>query len=347
MTMPASLEQAVEAADFFRRSASVFKGQAGHKEWLHFAAYAGGVDVLANFSVVDDLRPGARSGDELGRVTCLVRDGEWDGDIDHHSASEVRVKGGHLDVRMGESSAIFREGEFHLSVKLRNRPIEIELTLRPLALPTQANNVSVADCPPIFWLVVPRLSANGTVTIAGRKHEFRDAPAYHDHNWGYFRWGRDFVWEWGYGVPGNSEDLWTMVFVRFMNRGHFCDLMQGVLLWEGPRQARIFRGEELTVRHDGFLAPTKIFKLPRVMGLVSEATATDIPKRLVVTAEARGDHVEFTFTSSSVGQVIIPNDDDLGVTVINEVTGHLELEGCVRGRRFAISEPSIFEFLGD
>ena len=82
MNAASPLHLSIDSSDFLRRSAAVFSGQKGHKEWLHFAAYGGGVDVLANFSVVDDVRSEARAGGEFGRITCLVRGAEWDGDID-------------------------------------------------------------------------------------------------------------------------------------------------------------------------------------------------------------------------------------------------------------------------
>jgi hypothetical protein len=44
--------------------------------------------------------------------------------------------------------------------------------------------------------VVPALaaSASGRICVAGRCSELKDAPAYHDHNWGVWR---DVTWEWG------------------------------------------------------------------------------------------------------------------------------------------------------
>jgi hypothetical protein len=345
MPTPEALGRSIEASGFLRRSAAVFSGQSGHKEWLHFSVYGDGVSVLLNFSLADDVRPGCRPGTELARVTCLVRDTAWDGDVDTHSPATVCARGGGLDARFGESSVEFSGGAFRVRAKLKKRPIEVELRLRPLALPSQSNNVVFEDCPPLSWLVVPRLAATGTVKVGDRLHAIHDAPSYHDHNWGYFRWGKNFVWEWGYGVPGKQEDPFSVVFVRFMERGHLCDLMQGLLVWQGARQARIFRGDELRVRHEGLLSPRRIFRLPRAMSLVAQGTSTDVPKRLLARAEGRGDHVELVFEAEDLAQIITPNDDDLGVTVINEVTGHLSVEGRIHGERVLLSEPTTFEFL--
>jgi hypothetical protein len=332
---------------YFRRSNSTFLGSASYKEWLHFAVHAPGLDLLANFSMVDDIRAGAPPGAEIPRVVCLVREQKWEGDIDQYAPGEVRLDTGRLSARFGESRVTFEDGRFHLVVRMRRKPIELDLHLTPLAVPTPAFNLQVDDCPPINWMVVPRLVATGTVRIGDRVHHLKDAAAYHDHNWGHFRWGKNFAWEWGYGAPDQPENPWTMVFVRLTDRGHVTDLMQAVFLWKGPRQARLFRANELEVWHQGLLRASSVYKLPRVMGLVSPGTATDVPERLQVRAAGAGDHVEFEFRCQDIAQVIIPNDDDLGVTIINEVAGQLELAGLVRGERFTINCPAIFEFLGE
>jgi hypothetical protein len=332
---------------YFRRSASAFRAGGSHKEWLHFAIHAPGLDLLANFSIVDDIRPGVRPGTEIPRLTCLVRERSWDGDIEQFSPAEVRMKRGHLAVAFGENSVSFEDGEIVLKAKLRKRALEIDLRLKPLVVPTPAFNLEVDDCPPIHWLVVPRLSARGTVRVGDTVHELRNASAYHDHNWGHFRWGKNFAWEWGYGAPDESDNPWTMVFVRLTNRRHTSDLMQAIFLWNGARQTRLFREGELRVRREGALRCPSPFKLPRVMGLVSPGGATGVPERLVVEGRGDGDHIEFEFRCEDVGQVIIPNDGDLGVTIINEVSGRLELTGRVRGEPVRISCPSIFEFLSE
>lgn len=331
---------------YFRRSSSSYSAEPSHKEWLHFAVHSEHVDLLANFSVVDDVRKGGR-GAEIPRITCLIKERHWDGDIDQYSPADVQISSGHLAVRFGESCVALEGDELRLKVRMQRRPIEIDLRLVPLAMPTPAFNLHVEHCPPINWLVVPRLLARGTVRIDGRTHELRDAPAYHDHNWGHFRWGKNFAWEWGYGTPEQASNPWTMVFVRLSDRGHVTDLMQALFLWKGSRQARLFRGSELEVWHEGLLRPRQLFKLPRVMGLVSPGTACDVPQTLHARARGNGDQVELRFDCEEVAQVLIPNDEDLGVTIINEVSGRLAVEGIVGGEKFALSGPSIFEFLSD
>ncbi len=81
------------------------------------------------------------------------------------------------------------------------------------------------------------------------------------------------------------------------------------------------------------------------MALVAPGGAADVPKLVAVKAESGGDCIELVFEAESLAQIIVPNDDSLGVTVINEVVGQLFVEGIIAGERLTISGRSTFEFL--
>jgi hypothetical protein len=341
-----TIDEAVRRADVLRRSPARVGGPGGHKEWMHFCAYGPGVDVLVNFSLVDDVRPGAAPGAEFARVVVLVREGGWDGDVERFEADVVRVQGGGLSLRFGDNVMRYEGGAYTLAVTLGRRPITVDLRLTPRCLPSVAHNIGLDAGPPIHWLVLPRCAADGLVTIAGRHHRFVDAPAYHDHNWGRFAWGRDFAWEWGFGLPPAADNPWTFVFVRLSNRAHTRALMQAVFLWRGPWQQRVLRAGDVSVSREGFLRAERVFKVPRPMALVSPGTATDVPKRLVMRAAGDGDRVEAVFEADDLAQVIIPNDHDPGVTIIHEVSGRVSVEGSVLGEPVAMEGRAIFEFLG-
>jgi len=343
-----SIGRALGTNGYFRRSKARWGEDRGHKEWLHFAIHGPGVDLLVNFSLVDDSRPNARPGNEHARIVCLVRERRWTGDIDHFTRDEVSVRGGQLEVHFAHNHVVLEDGKLNIKVRMRRQAIAIQLSIEPLAIPSQLNNIQINDdCPPINWLVVPRARADGWLEIDGRRHDFDRAPAYHDHNWGYFRWGKDFAWEWGYAAASEESDPWTMVFVRLSDRGHLTDLVRTILLWKGQRQHRVFRADELETWHDGILRSQNVFKLPRVMGLACPGDATDVPQRLFVRARRDPDWIDLVFETKEAAQVIIPNDDDMGVTIINEVAGHVSVEGSAAGERIYIDGPSIFEFLSE
>ncbi len=341
-----AIDEAIRSADYLRRSPFTVGGAAGHKEWLHFCVYGPEVDVLVNFSVVDDVRGGAPQGAELARITVLVRSTGWDGDVDLYPAEEVFLRGGGIEARFGQSSVVYRDGAYHLDVTMRERPISVRLALTPITVPSLANNIQLDAGPPINWLVVPRLLARGVAIIDGREHRFHDAPSYHDHNWGRFAWGRDFAWEWGFGLAHDAGVPWSMVFVRLSDRAHTKALMQALFLWKGTRQHRVIRAGDVEVRHEGLLEPARVLKVPRIMALIAPSVLTDVPRFLDIRAAADGDALHARFEASDLAQVVIPNDGDLGVTIINEVSGTVRLEGEVRGERVFLEGRAIFEFLG-
>jgi hypothetical protein len=190
------------------------------------------------------------------------------------------------------------------------------------------------------------LVADGAITIGGHRHAVEGALAYHDHNWGHFGWGRDFAWEWGYGLPADPANPWSLVFVRLSDRAHTQAMMQGAFLWKGTREQRVFRDGDLTVTHHDLLRTTRLCKVPAIMSLVHPQLATDVPRELAFHGTADGDAIEARFRGEEVAQVIVPNDRDFGVTVINEVSGHLTVRARVRGETVAIDGRAVFEFLG-
>jgi hypothetical protein len=341
-----AIARAVADADWLRRSPAARGGAGGHKEWWHFCVYAPGVDVLVNFSLVDDVRPGCDPGREFARVVVLVREREWDGDVEVFEASEVEAAGGGLHMRFGGNRVSFEGGRYVIEVRLGRRPIAVSLVLEPRCVPSLANNIRLDPGPPINWLVLPRMVASGTLTLGGRVVAVERASAYHDHNWGHFAWGRDFAWEWGYGLPEGDDNPWSMVFVRLSDRAHTRAYMQALFLWRGALQHRVWRAADVTVERVGLLRASRVFKLPRVMSLVAPGTVTDVPRALVVRASGDGDEVECRFDAEDVAAVVIPNDHDPGVTVIHEVSGVVSVTGRVRGEDLAMRGRAIFEFLG-
>ena len=96
-----------------------------------------------------------------------------------------------------------RDGEYRLHGTARgNRgPARLDLVVRP-----KPNRyfppVELRDDDFLSGYVVPALAAtaSGGSAPRGAAARSRDAPAYHDHNWGVWR---DVTWEWG-AARGNG-----------------------------------------------------------------------------------------------------------------------------------------------
>lgn len=335
-----AIAASLSANGFFRRSAWRHGGRAGHREWLHFTVHAGDLRLVINVSIVDDLRPAAERHRERVRVLVLALAGErWYGGIDEIGDADVR--GGQLAATLGELAVTTVNGTFVIRGRLRDVPIELDLALEPRTFPSLASGVAIGDGPPINWLVVPRLVAHGAITIAGETTRIDGAPAYHDHNWGYFS-NEDFAWQWGHDA---GTGPYSVVLTRLLDAAHASSFMQALLVWHGARQARVFRGADLDVEPDGFLRPERPFTLPRTAALLVDNLATEVPRQLHIRARADGDELAGTFTAETLARIVVPHDDSLATTAIHEVVGHLRLTGVVHDRPVAIDAPAMFEFL--
>ena len=91
-------------------------------------------------------------------------------------------------------------GGCHLGARLR---------FYPLARPAVASSVRLSGRERMRWLAVPRLAADGEITVSGRTFTLKNAPAYHDRNWGHFRWGEDYSWEWATILPTSLSVPWS------------------------------------------------------------------------------------------------------------------------------------------
>lgn len=345
---PPSIAALLAGADYFRRAGGPVTGRPDHKEWQHFLVCAGPVHLIVNFNLTEDGWTEGRAGSEAARLIVLARTpGEgWDGDVERFEGGEVDVSAGRIDARFGQNTLRFDRGRYHLSVALRDRPLAAELTLTPLTPPMVSPHRPLSRDRRISWLVVPRLAAHGTITAEGHVERAVAAPAYHDHNWGHFRWGDDFSWEWGSALPCDPRSEWSAVHVRMADLGRSVLRYQGLTLWRGAEPLRVFLDEEISVHHEGCLDLGRPLKVPRVMAMLSPGGASDVPRRLEVLARGAGDELSLRFLPEDAAQVLIPSEiDPEGVTVLNEVSGRVVMEGRVRGARVFMEGPGVFEFV--
>jgi hypothetical protein len=335
-----ALTASLAANNFVRGSAWRHGGRRGHREWVHFTVHAEALRVVINASFVDDLRPAAERHRERARVLVLAHDGtSWHGGIDE--VPDACVRAGQLAATLGDLELASADGTITLRGALRDQPIALDLTFTPQTFPSLASGVALGAGSPINWLVVPKLTASGTITIAGHTHVLVGAPAYHDHNWGYFA-HEDVAWQWGHDASPGPD---SVVLARLLDRAHATTFMQALLVWRGARQARLFRGDDLTVEPEGFLRPPRPFTLPPAASLLVGATATEVPRRLHIRARADGDVLTATFEAETVARIVVPSDDTLHTTIIHEIGGRLHVRGSLHDRPFALDAPAMFEML--
>jgi hypothetical protein len=160
----------------------------GPAEWWYVTFLVGGEVSLAD------------RGDRWGG-RMLVTHRRPDGRHERYTAdvpsARVRFDTARADLAIGESFVRQRDGTYTLRAVARSggERARLDLVLRP-----EPNRyfppVELRDDEFLSGYVVPALAAtaSGRICAAGRCTEVRDAPAYHDHNWGVWR---DVTWEWG------------------------------------------------------------------------------------------------------------------------------------------------------
>jgi hypothetical protein len=354
MAQFSALNRLIAQADRFRWSASqsgfATPGPRGDraKEWHHFCIFAGEIQAIVNFNISADTRPAAAPGSQLARLVTLVYAGEkhgWDGDVETFPERDVRITSEGISLEFGHNALTYRDGEFHISVALENRPVTLDIRLTPVSLPLLMRSNAPIGEGHINWLVVPRLRASGTIVSGKQVYRFEGAPAYHDHNWGAWLWGHDFAWEWGFGLPDDLANPWTLVFDRTTDRPRSTVLEMTLALWKGATLQRVFTQREVEAWPEGYLDTPQTPKYPRVMALLAPERTTEVPRRLQLRARSGEDYLEGSFEASHIAQVVIPNENDLENTIINEVGGRIKIGGVVKGEEVDLDGNAIFEFL--
>lgn len=330
--------------DHTRLSSESGKRPGWYKEWHHFCIIGPELQAVINFSFLGDNRPAAAPGARQTRLTLLVHGAEWDGDVWEIPGRDVELNPGRIDLRFGHNRLLFRDGVFQLSAALENQPLTLDLALRPTTFPLLRNQAVIGEGT-IDWLVVPRLEASGTLVIGRKVHRLERIPAYHDHNWGHWLWGQDFAWEWGFALPLRGEAVWSLVYNNLTNRARSQVQERKLSLWKGDKLERIFTPDEINVRRQGYLPRRKTPKFPRVMALIAPEMTTDVPGCVEIEAAAGPDHLWCKFEAQEIAQIVVPNETDLGETVINEVIGTIQAGGMVKGEPVEIEGKGFFEFL--
>jgi hypothetical protein len=129
------------------------------------------------------------------------------------------------------------------------------------------------------------------------------------------------------------------------DRARLVDRDRKLCIWRGRSLTRVFLEDDVNVRSEGHLRVRNVPRFPSVMSLLAGGTATDTPARLEVSAAAAGDRVSLRFEAEDVAMIAIPNETDLGTTLINEVVGWVRIEAELDGERLSSEGRGVFELV--
>ena len=293
--------------------------------------------LIVNFSSSDC------DGRTVHRVIGLVRHVGWGATVDEFDSGDCDVRAGRgARVRAVRVSLV--EGAYDLTIRFPSIGVRGHLRLVPASTPFVVNNQRLAPGARISWLFVP-VSPRMVMYGSAIRASLRGAPAYHDHNWGRFRWGDDFGWEWGSVLPRELSDPWTVVCQRMTDRHRRRAMRQAVYVWYEHEPVALWCDAGMRFEHDGFLRRAPETTVPAVMRILRPGTASDVPAHYTI--EGRGnDRVDMRFEPEEYVRIVVPDEvDPMGVVVLNEVSGRITASGEIGGRKMDVEAAGVFELL--
>jgi hypothetical protein len=342
----------IRLADHLHLPASDRGDPGRYKEWQHFCVTTDELSLVVNLSLAGTERRRTLDADESAqglvldpRVTVLVHSSDgWEGTIEAIAAHDFAHRTGQMEFALGDNHVEFRGGVYQLTLALQDKPIAARLALAPASMPLLLTKLPVSSGD-IHWFVLPRLEATGYLSVGRRLFRFTRAPAYHDHNWGRWGWGDDFGWQWGYAIH-SGDPTFTLVFDRLTDRRRLWAPETTLAVWRGPQLIKAFRADQVRSTPIGHQPRAPIAKFPPIMRLLCPEWTSEVPIRFRLEAQARGDRLTAEIDCDHFAQIVVPNERDLGVTAINEVSVSCRLEGRIRGEQIATEGSGLFEFHG-
>jgi hypothetical protein len=325
--------EVIDDADYWRGPPSDTKNLALYKEWQHFVVFGASWTLVFNLNL---------DGGGGGRVISMVFYAGWRGHVSR--CREPRFLPGRIDATFERSGMRWREGRYHIWHK--GEGTSFEGILEPVSTPSLSHNIGLGVGAHLSWCLVPRLLASGWFEVDGRRVAFDRCFAYHDHNWGRFRWGGDFSWEWGCAVPEDPASPWTIIFARMNDRAQHRTTATSVFLLRDGRHFRYFRNREVGFETQGFVDSRPLGRIPAAAALLLPDEDRDVPASTRFEAR-RGDDTLFAeIEAGARGQVLMPAETALPRIVrLNEVEVRVRVEGRCAGEAVKLRGPGLLEVL--
>lgn len=329
-------------SDFLRAPVLAGAQPAGFKEWHHFVVHGRSGRFLINFNLTCEDTPSGRSR-MAPRVIVIAHDGQWTGAVERFDETALDISADLGACTIDGSRMTVGPDGYEVLVDLPD--IRGELHLTPVSRPFAVNNQPVGQGR-MSWLFVPRLRADGWLRIAGREHRLESDLAYHDHNWGRFRWGDDFGWTWGTILPAEPGDPWSAVVLQMTDRHRLRFLSQALYVWHRDEPAAIFRHAAVRMTASGRLGRAPDCTLPPPMRLLVDGDVPGVPERVEISATRAGDTVHAEFRPRSYARLAQPSEISLDrSTVLCETGGDARMSGSINGVAIDFTGTGVFEFL--
>lgn len=303
-----------------------------YKEWLHLNVLDHGTGVVAIVNVSLHGAPTALASRAVGTALADVPGHGWVGNLDVRGIDTAALGLSSIGLPTAGLAVDTGTGAVHAAARLAPEGLSVQVSgtaLGPAIIPGGAEPFGSGW---LGWYAVPRVSVDGTLTVAGRDHRLAGASGYCDHNWGRWHWGDDAGWEWGtFLAPAPGP---AVVLSRLTDRRHTRSHATSVELRDGPRRRR-FGVRAVTVEWGEATIPLGA-RLPGAMAaLHSDRRAPRLPASLRVHADDGYDRVTLTFHARNAAQLVLADPAVPGYAFLHELVGSFACSGRLGGRAFA------------
>lgn len=323
-----TLAEAVERVEALRVPALPSSAAHDSKDWYHVVLLhaASGWRVLANVNL-------AGGGAEGVLEWTLVVHAPGQQPRLHGASRSQPWRPGMVQARplaiTGEDVAYVFDG---WQIALRIAPQDIDLSLK-LEARSAAAPLLVTDGAPfgsgyIGWGILPVLQASGTIAAGGATATIDESWfCYHDHNFGRFRWGEDFGWEWlvAHAIGDAGETLTVIVDWR-TDRAHAAGGLPYVFVLAGGQLRKVFLGPAVRLRWHWHGEAQLPARLPGAMATLLADRPVRRPQAIALDAADERDQLRLRVDVDAYFEVVAPDALSTAATRIGESSGPATVE---------------------
>lgn len=319
------------------------------KEWYHFNVLdpAHGVDLIANVSLNGNV---VQAGGGMAEVILLCHDHDkgWSGGIDSYDGAAITLARHEIGVSVADAGTVhYADGAYGIDLHMRDGSVEFIASLAPRTEPMLVWSDTTLGSGRLNWLIVPHLAATGLLRMDGKSVDLCEVCAYHDHNWGYWKWGEDFAWEWGFSADmatRSGDGRIIVVFDRTSDRARETNLEHTLAIWRDDTLVKVFTRQMLRARRSGRFAGD-VSRIPGSARLVAQGRVLTVPAEISVSARNEEDWLDVVYRVDAALQVCVPSELGFGHVELNETLGILDVRGVIGGDEVEFSARASFEFL--
>jgi hypothetical protein len=315
-----------------------------YKDWFHlnFADPDSGTIGLINVSLHG--APWEERSRAIGTILVHSPEWGWQSYVENMAYSDANLGRSVIGLRDVAVAINERSGAIHASSLGESNPFHARLRAELVGVPIDFEQEMPLGPGWISWYLAPSMRLSGEWTIHEKRTVLNNVPAYQDHNWGRWRWGDDFGWEWGCFLPNAAAQSPSVVFARTTDRAHRY-VGKSFLVADAASMRSRFSSENIALSFgDDFDLP--LHRVPGAMAaLHQEMVEPRLPRTVEITGVQGPDRVTIAFVAHAVAQFITAEPTARGYGFIHEIVGRYRSSGRVRGVSFEDSGYGVFEYV--